>query len=74
VPPRPRKKAESKAKRECKLNCCALSPETGERIRDSLKEYRPGGWAESVAYGPACHCGLPKAKETCPRHGERRTS
>ena len=43
------------------------------RIRDSLEDWYPGKWAELVAPGPACHCGLRGAKERCTRHAESGT-
>lgn len=68
----PRKRAaprESKAKQNCKLICCTTPPEALERIREDLKDYRPGRWAEENDYGPACSCGLRGAKGACYRHG-----
>jgi hypothetical protein len=38
-----------------------------EKIRADLAEYRPGLWAELVAVGPACVCGLSK-EAVCHRH------
>jgi hypothetical protein len=72
VPPaRKRAPRESKAKQQCKLICCTTPPEALERIREDVKNWRAGGWAEEINYGPACTCGLKAAKEVCGRHGAR---
>lgn len=63
MPPRAKKK--TKAEAEAEANAAILV-----RIRESLKNYYPGRWAEERGYGPACHCGLRGAKEPCTRHGE----
>lgn len=68
-PARKRAPRESKAKQNCKLICCTTPPEALERIREDLKRYRPGLWAEENAYGPGCTCGLRAAKGECYRHG-----
>lgn len=31
---------------------------TRDRIKETLTHYEPGGWAQQVAYGPACSCGV----------------
>lgn len=51
----------------CKLMCCNINPERVVEIRtDAAAE--PGHWAQSVNYGPACHCGLRSTTEPCGRH------
>ena len=69
MPPRRRAPRESKAKQDCKLICCKTPPEALERIRADIEVWEAGRWAEEMAYGPACHCGLRAAKQPDPRHG-----
>lgn len=40
-------------------------------VRDQLAAWKPGMWAQRVAYGPACTCGL-RTERTCYRHPEKR--
>lgn len=51
-----------------------VKPEVLEKIRSDLAEWEPGKWAERVAYGPACTCGLDPAhletNATVPTHGK----
>lgn len=70
----PRKKAEPKAKRDCKFHCCAVSDERKAEISESIKE------PNVPMYGPACRCGIRRNPVqigfgiddgSCPRHGER---
>jgi hypothetical protein len=69
VPPRKRKPQESKAKRDCKLHCCTVPTARVVEIREDIKDWHAGQYAEERAYGPACHCGVAGAKEPCTRHG-----
>lgn len=68
MPPR-RKKAEPKAKRDCKLHCCTVAEERAAEIQQDIDTWHAGEYAEERNYGPACHCGLAGAKEPCTRHG-----
>jgi hypothetical protein len=60
----------AKAKSKCNLMCCTLTVAAAANVTATIGDWVAGGWAESVSYGPACHCGLRTAKEVCPRHGE----
>lgn len=68
MPPRKRS-SKSKAERDCKLHCCTVPEARVSEIREEIKDWRAGQYAEERAYGPACHCGLAGAKEPCTRHG-----
>lgn len=59
----PRAKKKNAAEIEAEVRAAMI-----ERIRETLVGWYPGKWAEEVALGPACHCGVWGAKEACPRH------
>jgi hypothetical protein len=60
-----RAKKKTKAEEAAEANAALKA-----HIRETLKDWAPGKWANDVGYGPACHCGVAGAKEPCTRHGE----
>lgn len=69
-----------------RVTASELPPKVVEKIRADISEWEPGRWAERVAYGPACTCGLkPEHLDAnaavptircapiyeCARHGDR---
>lgn len=46
----------------------AARRESVKRIREDLKDWEPGKWAEEVDYGPTCTCNLRGNKVGCVKH------
>jgi hypothetical protein len=60
MPPRPRKPRASKAEKDCKAHCCAVSDELKESIRASVEEGRGRSMFDGApaSHGAMCRCGL----------------
>lgn len=67
----PRKRAEPKAKQQCKLMCCTTPPGAVEKILKDIEEWEPGKWAAINNPGPTCSCTLAFARGECTLHGRR---
>lgn len=58
-------------KQQCKLHCCVVSDDVGERIRASVAEGRGKSmFAEGGIrlFGPNCRCGVPRKPPGIMRH------
>jgi len=66
----PRKRAASKAKSQCKLSCCTVTPEVKAAIAASVAEGRGKSMFsdENNLFGPNCRCGVPRKPPGIMKH------